>query len=182
MRQLFTSILLVVFFLNYSQTSIQNEDSHILDTYKQKAQTLIKDNDSEVLSYEDTYIKLKELYLALKESESYQKSEDLMKAFNSKMNIFYKAEFLELKKENSVIEWIEKNIESTSFKDIEEAKKQYEEITKADIEQYEKNEKFYVYLLYTINTFGSKIYGEVILDYEYTNPNSTVNKFLIGDY
>src|SRR5690554_4916917 len=107
MRQLFTSILLVVFFLNYSQTSIQNEDSHILDTYKQKAQTLIKDNDSEVLSYEDTYIKLKELYLALKESESYQKSEDLMKAFNSKMNIFYKAEFLELKKENSVIEWIE---------------------------------------------------------------------------
>lgn len=182
MKQLFTSILLVVFFLNYSQTSIQNEDNHILETYKQKAQTLKKDNDSEVLSYEDTYIKLKELYLALKESESYQKSEDLMKDFNSKMNIFYRKELLELKKEGSVIDWVKANIESTSFKDIEEAEKQYEEITKADLEQYKENEEFYVYLLYVINTFGAKIYGEVILDYEYTNPNSTVNKFLIGDY
>lgn len=183
--------IIVAFCLSYNYSSYSqppnshNERGELLDSYKEKAeQTITNEEDNTTLDYEEAYTKLKELYLKLQESESYIKSDELIKEFNSYMNID-KKNFLELKKEGSIMEWVKKNIASTSFKNIEEAEKLNEEIKKADLEQYKENEEYYVYLLYVLTKMkaeGAKIYGDIILDYEYNNPNSITNRVLNRQY
>ena|SRR5690554_2184356 len=153
---LFIIFLFSFMIIGYGQP-LENDDV-VFGSYIKQSKLI------DIPSYDETYLKLKELNFNRRESEIYKKVEELSKAFGQKLNLKTFSEVERLNPQFS--QWILENLELTSFKDIEEATAQYEEYLEASNQEFKENKDFHIYLFAVLDKFGPEIYSKVLTDYE----------------
>jgi len=168
--------------ISYSQPAdfdnITNIGTTALENYRKSVEEKGKDIKNDSL-YIKTFNRLKKLYEKQQDSGSSKRTHVIISDFSKKMNLDNIENRIDFEKSKlSMIEWVEKNFEKTSFKTIDEANQKYTQLLEAQNEEIIVNEEFYTYMLHSVKLFGGQIFGDVVLDYEINNPNSVRNKFL----
>lgn len=128
-----------------------------------------QESPSTEITYQERYDKLKELYYKHLDSESYIRNSELILAFADKVS-FDGSEHERLRirsstvKNNELLEWIEKNIEKTQFKDFAEAKAEYDKLATASAAVIEENRAYFDYLSETIKLGQHQIFEDIVLE------------------
>lgn len=162
------SLLFYVFtFLGYGQSSTDEvcEEGVSATLIIEKAEQLLEAEETQSLSYNEAYNKFQELYVKMAGSES----EKIKKSFHNKINVRNRVTFESYKNQNDIYKWLSENIESTSFKSLDEAVSEYNEYQKAVCQHYIENEEYWVFFFMVLDKFGAQIVTEVTVDYEMNN-------------
>lgn len=183
MRSFYFIFFGIISIISYSQPADFNKISNIgataLENYRKSVEEKGEDIKNDSL-YIKTFNHLKKLYEKQQDSESSKKIHLIISDFSKKMNLDKTDNRIDFEQSKlSMIEWVEKNIEKTSFQNIDEAHQKYVKLLQAQNEEIIINEEFYTYMLHSVKLFGGQIFGDVVFDYEISNPNSVRNKFLI---
>uniref|UniRef100_UPI0040493471 hypothetical protein n=1 Tax=Flavobacterium sp. TaxID=239 RepID=UPI0040493471 len=160
-------LLVCSFIYAQGEKEISKQTGDLFGSYMEQGLAKNKSN-TDSISYEDAYLKLKNAYLLLNRSESFVKYDNLIKQFVSKLNITSK-KFNEIKKAKTIMTWVRENIEKTKFESVQEADEFNEMVMKADLVHYQENQAFYVLQFELVDKFGGKILSDVMMDYYYAH-------------
>lgn len=132
----------------------------------------IKSENTDTEIYKLRYAKLRELAIAYFDIPSVAKAREAQKQYNAKWTHKY-ATNEEMLQDPGGLKWIEKNLQNTKFTSVEQAKKEYEEVSflaGKEATDYATRE-YKDYLRGSKELFGIKIAQELIIDLQKNYPD-----------
>lgn len=133
------------------------------ELFRKKADKILEDKETESLTYEQAFKNLQSLYEKMKNSESAAELQKRRDDFKKKLKIEFKIK----EREDDLYQRITENINSTSFKNIDEAISEHRKYLEASCLHYRNNEEFWVYAYMAMYKFGIEILSKAIMDYEF---------------
>lgn len=159
------SLILTAFTL-FGHSQVSEEICDIYQTeeiFREKADKMLKDKETESLTYDQAINNLQELYGKMQNSDLADKVQNSLADFKKKLKIKY----ITKEHEEDLYQRIAKNLNATSFKNLEEAISEHKKYLKASCLHYMNSEEFWVYSYMAMEKFGMEIFSEAIMKYHY---------------